>query len=1678
MTVSSELSNGGRHLERADALAWSASLPESLRESLGTLEEAYFRHVDAGDVDCAITGITQIFRRHLELAMVRPKGRALVRVYHPEDASGLGAAVQLVTDDMALLVESITSSLSRMGVSVSEVIHPIFEVERDENGRLTKAVPHEVDRNGGVLRESWMHLQLHPSTSRELLDRIEQAMPDVVADVRQVIGDTDAIQAVQSKLADDLEQSAKAGDAPFPAADLIDTANLLRWLASGNFTVLGFAQYRLESNGDGPTASNPMPGTCLGVLRPDVGTDFRVPINGRDRPLLMLTQGLVPATVHRSVYPYFVGVADWDEQGNIIGEHLFIGVFTVTAVHENVLDIPVIERRVRTVIEDSGFDLDSFSGQAMLEVIQSFPRTELFSSDIATMRKTAVAVLNVSLRRQVRLFMREDTYGRFVACLVYLPRDRYTTRVRLEMQEILVRELGGVSIDYSARVSESELASVYFTVRMPDSDSGTPRAARTLADTSEANRLRIQQLLAAASHTWDDYLNDEVSTSTVLDPGVAQRYAAAFPEGYKQDFGPRHALDDIHRLERLSAGRIDQRLYRKPGSDPGSWRFSLYIGGTGVSLSQVLPVLQSLGVEVVDERPYQIVFDRPGGQTVERWIYDFGLLARPELLRSSLDRDLDAELLEASARADALEAEVRGLRARFTDAFEAVWYGRAEADGLNELVLRARLPWRAVSILRTYAKYLQQAGFPYSQANICRVLLTYPDVARLFVDLFNSRFDPDIAMRAQRPEEVAERDHEGRSEHRRSDTVDEDDATKLEAQLRGRIDEVVSLDADRILRAILGLIKATLRTNYFVTDHEGTPRDFLSIKVEPQLIAELPKPKPQFEIFVYSPRIEGVHLRFGPVARGGLRWSDRLEDFRTEILGLVKAQAVKNAVIVPVGAKGGFVVKQPPAATGDPGVDRQALGAEGVACYRTFISGLLDITDNVDRATGAVLPPARVIRRDGDDTYLVVAADKGTATFSDIANDVAQRYGFWLGDAFASGGSAGYDHKAMGITAKGAWESVKRHFREMDLDTQTQDFTVVGIGDMSGDVFGNGMLLSEHIRLVAAFDHRHIFLDPNPDAATSYAERQRMFELPRSSWADYDTSLISAGGGVWDRTVKAVPISPQARQALGLADDVVSLSPPDLVRAILLAPVGLLWNGGIGTYIKASTESNAEVGDKSNDPVRVNGKQLRVKVIGEGGNLGATALGRIEFCRAGGKMNTDALDNSAGVDCSDHEVNIKVLLDGVVSAGVLPEAERNPLLASMTDDVARMVLRDNVSQNFLMGISRFNAARMLNVHMRLIEDLEDRRGLDRELEALPSDMEMKRRMEEGSGLASPELANLMAHVKLSLKADLLETDLPDMAHFAARLPDYFPEPLRVRFATAIKKHPLRREILTTMIVNEVVDYGGITYAHRLNEEIGASTTDSVRAFAAAAEIFGLHDMWARIRGADTSIGVRDELELETKKTLDRASRWLLSNRPQPIAVGAEINRYSRGVRELAPKVPGWLRGHHLAMLTGQSADLIGRGAPAELTDEVYGLLNLFPLLDVIDIADITDRGGDEVGALYYALNDHLKIDWLLQAVSHLERGDRWHALARLALRDDMYGSLRSLTLDVLSAGDPEETADEKIAYWESKNQSRLGRARAALAELFESGTHDLATLSVAARQVRSMVSGVGAQSER
>ncbi len=1301
-------------------------------------------------------------------------------------------------------------------------------------------------------------------------------------------------------------------------------------------------------------------------------------------------------------------------------EHRFVGLFTVAAMNANVLEIPLISRHVNDALAMAHRD-PSHPGQLLLDIIQTIPRSELFALSAKELLDMAMAVVDLGSRRRTLLFLRADQLAHFVSCLVYLPRDRYTTAVRLEMQDILVRELGGVSIDYAARVSESPWALVHFTVRLPEG------SRQQDIDVSLENESRIQDLLTEAARTWGDRLLGAVKTGSISQ-AEAEHYAAAFPEVYKQAFAPLAAINDIVIIEELQDNSV--KLVLGDRDADGIAQLTWYLGGRSASLSRLLPMLQSMGVVVLEERPFTVT--RPDGLPV--WIYQFKISPHPDIPTPSTGPERAA------------------MAQRFADAVTAIWHGLVEIDRFNELVLRAGLTWQQVAVLRSYAKYLRQAGFPYSQSHIETVINDNAGTARSMVELFEALFDPSESPR---------------------------DAQAVAAAVAADIDALVSLDTDRVLRAFASMIAATLRTNYFVTRSDSARRqNVLSFKLNPELINELPLPRPKFEIFVYSPRVEGVHLRFGHVARGGLRWSDRREDFRTEILGLVKAQAVKNAVIVPVGAKGGFVVKIPPLATGDAAADRDSTRNEGVSCYKLFISGLLDITDNVDKATGDVLAPSGVVRRDGDDAYLVVAADKGTATFSDIANDVAQSYGFWLGDAFASGGSVGYDHKAMGITAKGAWEAVKRHFREMGVDTQSEDFTVVGVGDMSGDVFGNGMLLSKHIRLLAAFDHRHIFIDPDPDAARSWDERKRLFDLPRSSWEDYDRSLISEGGGVYSREQKSIPITPQARAALGIADGVEELTPPALIKTILKAPADLLFNGGIGTYVKAETESDADVGDRANDPVRVNGNQVRAKVIGEGGNLGITSLGRIEFDLAGGRVNTDALDNSAGVDCSDHEVNIKILIDSLVTAGKVRASDRTDLLLSMTDEVGRLVLKDNEDQNDLMGTSRANAASLLPVHARMIKDFVKDRRLNRELEALPSEKEIRRRTEAGIGLTSPELATLMAHVKLALKSELLTTDLPDQEVFASRLPSYFPSNLRERFSSDIRSHQLRREIVTTMLVNGLVDTAGITYAYRVAEDVGVGPIDAVRSYVAANAIFRVGEVWRQIRAAGdngVSVAVTDRMTLDLRRLIDRAGRWLLNYRPQPLAVGAEINRFAEKVRVLTPRMSEWLRGADKAIVEKEDGEFSSQGVPADVAYMVATGLYQYSLLDVIDIADIVDRDPAEVADCYFALMDHLGSDALLTAVSRLARDDRWHSLARLAIRDDIYGSLRALCFDVLAVGEPDENGEEKIAEWEMTNRSRVARARRTLTEIYEDEVQDLATLSVAARQIRSMIrtSGTG-----
>ncbi len=1565
---------------------------------------------ETGPVDLTVPAAVvtpAMLSAHYRLGQHRPAGGSCVAVYPADDPAGFGPALQVVTDHGGMLMDSVTVLLHRLGVGYAAIMTPVFEVTRSPTGDLLSIEPKPPGASQYV-GEAWIHVQLLPSVDSKALTEVEQLLPKVLADVQQVARDATALIATLSDLAGAVEANAHGH---FSAPDREDVAALLRWLGNGNFLLLGYQRCRVH---DSLVSGDGSPG--LGVLRTRTGSRPRLT---DDDKLLVLAQSVVGSYLRYGAYPYVIAVREYIDDGVI--EHRFVGLFTVAAMNADVLEIPSISRRVREALAMADSD-PVHPAPLLLDVIQTVPRSELFTLSAERLFTMAKAVVDLGSERRALLFLRADRLQYFVSCLVYVPRDRYTTQVRLQIEDILVREFGGTRLEFTARVSESPWALMHFMVRLPE---GTAPV-----DASEANRIRIQGLLSEAARTWSDRLIGAAAAGSV-GQADAEHYAAAFSEAYKQAVTPADAIDHILIINELADDSV-KLVFSDRGEETA--QLTWFLGGRTASLSQLLPMLQSMGVVVLEERPFTVT--RPDGLPV--WIYQFKISPHPTIPMASTEAERDAT------------AE------RFADAVTAIWQGRVEIDRFNELVMRARLTWQQVVLLRAYAKYLRQANFPNSQSYIESVLNEHPSTARSLVALFEALFDP-------RPS--------GSSAGR--------DAQAAATAVAADIDALVSLDTDRILRAFASLVQATLRTNYFVT-REGSARarNVLALKLDAQLIDELPLPRPKFEIFVYSPRVEGVHLRFGPVARGGLRWSDRRDDFRTEILGLVKAQAVKNAVIVPVGAKGGFVLKRPPLPAGDPAADRDASRAEAVACYQLFISGLLDVTDNVDQATGRVNPPPEVVRRDGDDAYLVVAADKGTASFSDIANDVAKSYGFWLGDAFASGGSVGYDHKAMGITAKGTWEAVKRHFREMGVDTQAEDFTVVGIGDMSGDVFGNGMLLSKHIRLIAAFDHRHIFLDPEPDAAASWEERRRMFDLPRSSWEDYDKSLISEGGGVYSREQKAIPVSPQVRDALGIDGDVTEMAPPNLIKAILQAPVDLLFNGGIGTYIKAESESDADVGDRANDPVRVNANQVRAKVIGEGGNLGVTALGRVEFDLSGGRINTDAMDNSAGVDCSDHEVNIKILIDSLVTAGKVKVDERKQLLESMTDEVAQLVLTDNEDQNDLIGTSRANAASLLPVHARQIQYLVDERGLNRELEALPSEKEIHRRSEAGIGLTSPELCTLMAHVKLGLKEEMLTTELPEQDVFASRLPQYFPTPLRERFTREIRSHQLRREIVTTMLINDLVDTAGISYAFRITEDVGVKPIDAVRTYVATDAIFGVGDIWRQIRAANLPVAVSDRLTLDTRRLIDRAGRWLLNYRPQPLAVGAEINRFAAKVKDLTPRMSEWLRGDDKAIVEKEAAEFASQGAPDDLAYMVAAGLYRFSLLDIIDIGDITEIDAAEVADTYFALMDRLGTDGLLTAVSQLSRNDRWHSLARLAIRDDIYASLRSLCFDVLAVGEPDESGEEKIAEWEHISASRVERARRTLTEIYESGEKDLATLSVAARQIRRMTrtSGRGSSS--
>jgi len=1611
------------------AAACAGALPGS--GEVGACLKAYYRHV--ADDDLAAAGperLAAVMDRHIALAAHRPQGRALVEVRSGGTAV-LGPpadVVDIVTDDMPFLVDSVTLELANHGLSARLIVHPQLRVRRDVAGALREIVgpaSGAPDSGHDELAESWIHIEIPPladGEARVLAADIER----VLGDVRVAVEDYPRMRARALWLADDVLSTPP--DTP-EAESLAEIAHLLRWLTAGHFTFLGYREYDLVKEPVGLSLHG-VPGTGLGILRHDrkgPGSFARLPEEVKARALdprrLILTKANSRSTVHRASYLDYVAVKRLSPEGEVNGEYRFLGLYTHAATAERVKDVPVLRRKLADVLAISGLSPDSHDGKDVAEVLDFYPREELFMTPAADLAAIAAGVHLARERRQTRLFLRRDVYGRYESCLVYLPRDRYTTPVRLAVQEILQRAFGASQVDYSAQVGESAMAKLHVVLRGEN--------GRRLLDADPA---RLEREVAAAVRSWDDDLAAEAARALGPQRGreLVNQLGGSIPSAYQTDVPASAAITDFARILRLrETGRdVDFELWESetytggvpieatelPDGGRRVWRLTIYSAGGPITLTDVLPRLQHMGVDVVDEHPYEF----PG--TDPFWIYDFGL-------RRTAGREAD------TAGGD-LMADQR-VREQVESALAALWDGRISDDWFNALVLDAQLTWQQVVMLRGYARYLRQAKISFSQAYIARALRSNASIARLLVRLFESRFDP--AKQA--------------GEQERSEAIAE--------EIRGALDAVASLDDDRILRSYLGLITATLRTNYYSSAFGPVP--YLVVKMNAREVPGLPAPWPQFEMFVYSPRFEAVHLRFAPVARGGLRWSDRPEDFRTEILGLAKAQEVKNSVIVPSGAKGGFVCKQLP----DP-TDREAYAAEVLACYRLFITAMLDVTDNL--VQGQVVPPPQVARHDADDPYLVVAADKGTATFSDTANEIAVARGFWLGDAFASGGSEGYDHKKMGITARGAWESARYHFRTLGVDVDKDDFTVAGIGDMSGDVFGNGMLLSPHIALVAAFDHRHVFLDPAPDPKASLAERHRLFGLPRSSWADYNPALISAGGGVWPRSAKSIPLSPQARSLLGLDDADAALSPDAVISAILAAPVDLLWNGGIGTYVKASYQSNADVGDRTNDGVRIDAIALRARVVVEGGNLGLTQQGRVEFALAGGLVCTDFIDNSAGVDTSDHEVNIKILLDREVRAGGLTAAGRIELLQAMTGEVASHVLEHNYHQVRVLAAAVAQAPQMLHVHARYIHKLERDGRLQRKLDVLPTEREIAERRRARGGLVLPEFAVLLAQTKIATSEEVLASALPDQAYLHRVLADYFPSALRATYAARMAEHPLRREIITTVVAGDMVDRSGITFAFRLAEETGASVPDITAAWLVARAVFDMPGFWAQVESLDGLVdtGTQVLAMLEGRKLTERAARWLLAFRRPPFDVQDTIDFFAAGVLTVAAGLPKLLAGRDLTGFDERREVYLARGVPADLADRIAAMVPAYSAFDIIDIAHGTGRPVDETAEVHFDLADRLQIARLRDLITELPREDRWNTMARAAIRDDLYAAHAALTRDVLAVTGP-GSPEQRLAAWVARNAPAVRRADQTLTEIWESNDFTVATLSVAVRAVRSLV---------
>jgi len=1550
-----------------------------------------------------------------ELGQERPPGVPKIRLAKPE-GDGRGAAqtiIEIVNDDMPFLVDSVAAELHRQGAELLLVIHPIVTVERDGQGRLVALrAPGAVvlEETHGALGESYMHIRVNAQLTGGPAE-LEAGLLRVLGDVRAAVEDFSAMRERCHTVSAELKEKPP----PLAPHEIEEGIEFLGWLAARNFTFLGYREYSFEGDDDQAVA-RVLAETGLGLLREEPVQVFdglrnlgTLPPEVRDflrQPVLVrLNKTNRISTVHKPVPMDAVAVKCFDELGRVSGERLLVGLFTSAAYASSPLSIPILREKIQQVIDRAGFGPNSYDGKNLRHIIESYPREELFQVTADELYRIALGILHLQERQRVAFFPRRDPFERFVSCLVFVPRDHYDTTLRNKLGAILAEVYQGTVASSQAHITDSVLARIQIVI------------ATKPGSIPEVDPDAVEAKLAEAARSWEDRLREALVAGYGEAEGVVltRRYRRAFPASYQDRFAGESAVHDIARIEEaLTTDGLALNLYRPADASPECLRFKVYGKPPAVPLSDILPMLENMGVKVVDENPYDV---RLSESEPPVWIRDFSLLSE-----DGAPVDLDA------------------VREGFHEAFEHVWRGWMENDGFNKLVLRAGLVAREVTILRAYCKYLRQVQTPFSQSYMEQTLGRNPQIARALVDLFLIRFDP---LR------------EGNQESDRSDALHE-----KRADIERFLDFVSNLDEDRILRRFLNLIEVTLRTTFFQNGADGKPKSYLSLKLDSLAIEELPLPRPFREIFVYSPRFEAVHLRGGKVARGGIRWSDRREDFRTEVLGLMKAQMVKNTVIVPVGSKGGFVLKKAPAG-------REKLQEEGIECYKTMMRGLLDLTDNLKGEE--VVPPPDVVRYDDNDPYLVVAADKGTATFSDIANGISIDYGFWLDDAFASGGSVGYDHKEMAITSRGVWESVKRHFRELGKDTQTTDFTVAGVGDMSGDVFGNGMRMSQHIRLLAAFDHRHIFLDPDPDPARSFTERQRLFEKPRSSWADYDPALISAGGGVFARTLKSIPLSPQVKAILGLAQDEVS--PPELMNAILKADVELLFFGGIGTYLKASTESHVDASDRANDLIRADASQIRARVVGEGANLGVTQRARVEYALRGGRINTDFIDNSAGVDCSDHEVNIKILLGDVERTTGMTRPERDELLRAMTDEVAGLVLRDNYLQTQALSVTHQLGDHLLDRVARLMRQLEKEGPLQRRLEYLPDEEILKDRARLRLGFTRPELSVLLSYTKMTVYDELLKTDLPDDPYMQEDLKLYFPTALRQRSEEQIKRHRLHREIIATAVTNSMVNRVGVAFFHEVRDRTGMPSADVARAYVITREVFGLRALWGAIEGQDNKIPatVQYQMLLECGRAMERGTSWFLGQGHGAIDIGALIKLYGPAVRKLHDELDGLLADTDLKIRAGSAHRLSEAGVPPEMALRVASLPWLAPpLCDVVRIAQGTGVAPEQVGRVYFLIGAKFGFDWLRWAAGQISTDKTWNKLAVSAVVDDLFGQQAELTTRVLSATDKGAAPEDSLNRWIEARGPQVARAELLLNELRAGSETDLAMLAVANRALKSI----------